>query len=462
MDGQTGSAFVFVSQRKCHNQYLELTKMKPFHKRKYRRLLVLILLATIGIVLLDPARLFEDVRGPKIIAFVIDSASSMMKKERSILDLYHDLTHGQVVCTLLRRYGEPDELHFHGVDDAQGSVDNEMYLYALMLVSNYLQDKSGDRVVVNISLGSYSPKPEETRLIEDILQRGAIVVAAAGNDGVNDSTYPAALEGVICVGASANGVREVYSNYGNIDFFADGSYETTQAVTLPSDTGMETHSRAVKLNGTSFAAPKVSGLIVKMLQLEPSLEKQPILDILQDTSESVLGFEQGSINRLNALAAISEKYAALRKAKHLFLQILETVCIAVFVCVGLLIVVPLPEFLFRVLLPSRWTAMKIGRIDKIMANAAKRPRDIGYIINCLFPGYGRLFERAGTALREIGEPAVKHLIRAYPYKACDEFGDFKTCVHNLIEEIGGKEAEEFLQPWRLDDDKADPNKTTIL
>ncbi len=418
--------------------------MKPFHKRKYRRLLIFILLAAIFLVFLDPAQLLEDRMGPKVIAFVIDSASSMMKKERNILQLFEDVTHGQVVCTILRRYGEPNKLYFHSVDDTQGAVDSERYLNALTLVRSYLRDKPSDRVVVNISLGSYSPKPHEKKLIRDIIEQGAIVVAAAGNDGIKESTYPAALEGVICVGASGNGVRKDYSNYGNIDIFADGSYQTTQALTLPSDTGIETHARTVKLNGTSFAAPKVSGLIVKMLCLEPSLEKQQILEILQDTSYDVLGFEQGSINRVNALAAISEKYAALRKAKQAFFVLLEAVCIIIFVCVGLLIVIPMPEFLFRVLFPSRWTEIKIRRINKIMANDRKRPKDIRYIINCLFPGYAQLFERANKALLTIGEPAVKHLIRAYPYKACNEFGDFTTCIYNLIKEIGGKEAEEFL------------------
>jgi len=43
---------------------------------------------------------------------------------------------------------------------------------------------------------------------------------------------------------------------------------------------------------------------------------------------------------------------------------------------------------------------------------------------------------------------VKQLIRAYPYKTRDEFGDFKTCVHDLIEEIGGEDAEAFLQSER--------------
>jgi hypothetical protein len=369
----------------------------------------------------------------------------MMKEERNFLDLFEDLTHGQVVLTILRRYGEPDELHFYGVDNMRGTVDSERYINALTLIRSYLRIKPGDRVVVNISLGSYSPKPQETKLISDILEQGAIVVAAAGNDGTKDSIYPARLDGVICVGASGNGFRKDYSNYGNIDIFADGSYQTSQTVTLPSDIGIETRARTVMLNGTSFAAPRVSGVIVKMLQMVPSLENQQILEILQDTSDDVLGFEQGSMNRLNALSAISEKYAALRKARQAFFVLLEAVCIIVLVCVGLLIIIPIPEFLFRVLSPSRWMAIRMRRIDKIMTGERKRPRDIRYIINCLFPGYSQLFERANKALLEIGEPAVKHLIRAYPYKPCNEFGDFTTCIYNLIDKIGGREAEEFLR-----------------
>lgn len=419
--------------------------MKPFHKRKYRRLLLFILLATICFVLVDPAQFLEDRKEPKVIAFVIDSASSMMEKERNILNLFEDLTHGQVVRTILRRYGEPDKLNFYSVDDIRGNIDRDSYLNALTLVGSYLRDNPRDRVVINISLGSNSPEPLERKLIKEILEQSAIVVAAAGNDGIKDSIYPAALDGVICAGASGGRVRQSYSNYGNIDIFADGSYQTTQTLSLPSETGIETHARRVKLNGTSFAAPKVSGLIVKMLQLKPSLENQQILKIIQSTSDEVLGFEQGSINRLNALAAISEKYAALRKAGQVFLVIIEAVCIIAFIFVGLLIVIPMPGFLFRVVFPSPWMAIKIRRIDKIMGNERKRPRDIRYIINCLFPGYGRLFERANKALLEIGEPAVKHLIRAYPYKSCNEFGDFTTCIYNLIEEIGGREAEEFLR-----------------
>jgi hypothetical protein len=419
--------------------------MKPFRKRKYRRLLVLILVAAIFILLLNPVQFSKDKNKPKVIAFIVDSASSMMEKERNTLDFFEDLTHGRIVSTILRRYGEPDELHFYDVDNMRGAVDSERYLNALTLIRSYLRAKPSNRVVVNISLGSYSPRPQETKLIRDILELGAIVVAAAGNDGIKDSVYPAGIDGVICVGASGNGFRRDYSNYGNLDIFADGSYQTAQTVTLPSDIGIETRARTVVLNGTSFAAPRVSGVIVKMLRLEPSLDKQHILEILQNTSDDVAGFKQGSMNRLNALSAISGKYAALRKARQAFLILLEAVCFIALVYVGLLIVIPIPEFLFRVLFPSSWMGIRIRKIDRIMTSERKRPRDIRYIINCLFPGYSQLFERANKALLEIGEPAVKYLIRAYPYKPCNEFGDFTTCIYNLINEIGGREAEEFLR-----------------
>ena len=422
--------------------------MKPFHKRKYRRLLTFVFLAAVCLVLIDPAQFLESRTGPKVVAFVIDSASSMMTEERNILQLFEDLTHGQVVCDILRRNGQPDELRFYDVDDLRGSVDSERYLHALTMVSSYLRDRPDDRVVINISLGSSSPKRPESELIREIVNRGGIVVAAAGNDGLKDSSYPAVLDGVICVGASGGGVRKDYSNYGDVDIFADGSYRTTQRLVLPSDTGTETHARTVNLNGTSFAAPKVSGLIVRMLRLDSTIENRRILDILENTSDDVLGFEQGSVNSLNALAAVSEKYAVLRRARQVFFLIFEGLCIIALFGVGLLIVIPMPEFLFRATFPSRWEAVKIRRIDKIMSSDRRHPRDIKYIVNCLFPGYARLFDRANRALLKIDEPAVEYLIRAYPYKPSNEFGDFQSCIYELIEKIGGEEAEQFIRSER--------------
>jgi len=419
--------------------------VKSLHKRRYRRLLALALLIAILLLALDLARLHKGAPGPRVVAFVVDSSTSMMDSERSLLQIFDDLTHGQIVSTILRQWGEPNRIHLHVVDNAYGQVDRERYLQALRHIEAYLQNRPKDRVVINISLGSRSPEPDEKQLTGNLVDLGAIVVAAAGNQGSKESLYPAALAEVICVGASNNGTCEAYSNRGDLDIFADGSYHVVQRRTMPWDTGIRTHARTVTLNGTSFAAPRVSGLIVAMLRLRPFLETHQILEILQATADDIPGFEQGSINRLNALATISERHAILRDIKGAFLVLLEVTCILVLLAIGMLIIIPIPEFLFRVWFPSRWVAVKIRHIDRIMAGDRRRPRDIRYIIDCLMPGYPQLFGPARQALLSMGEPAVEHLVRAYPYKARNEFGDFQTCVYNLIEEIGGPKATDFLQ-----------------
>ena len=418
--------------------------MKFLRRRTCQRLLILAVLAALVLLFLQ-SRLPSDSTRPRVVAFVVDSSASMMDNERSLLQLFDDITHGQVVTTILRRWGPPDRLHLRTVDNAYDQVDRARYFKALREIEAYLRAHPDHRVVVNISLGSHAPEPDEKQLIGNLVDLGAIIVAAAGNEGSVQSNYPAALPDVICVGASDRGTREGYSNYGDLDIFAEGSYQTVQSRTLPWDTGIKTHARTVTLNGTSFAAPRVSGLIIKMLRLRPSLQTGQILEILQETADDVSGSDPGSVNRLNALAAVSDRYVVLREIQRILLTLLEFACIAVLVSIGLLIVVPLPEFLFRVLLPERWLAMKTRRIERITARERKPPRDIRYLINCLLPGFPRLFEQARRTLLDIGQPAVKHLIRAYPYKPHDEFGDFKTCVYDLIEEIGGPEAEAFFQ-----------------
>lgn len=382
---------------------------------------------------------------PQVVAVVIDSASSMMERERGLLDLFEEVTHGRIVTRVLRQYGQPDALHFHDVDNRRGAVDGERYLAALTRTRQIVQERPGDRLVVNISLGSHRSKPRETQLITDLLESGVIVVASAGNDGVEECTYPAAIDGVLCVGASGNGVRRGYSNYGDVDIFANGSYRNAETLSLPSNSGLQTHARTVALNGTSFAAPKVSGVIVKMLQMDPSLEASKILEILQATSDNVVGFEPGALNRLNALAAISDTYTVFKKARYVLFVALQAVCILVGLCAGLALVMPIPEFIFRVWFPQRWMAAKMKGIDKVMAADTRRPRSIRYLIDCLYPGYPELFETASEALLEIGEPAVPELVRAYPYKPCNEFGDFATCVYDLIVKIDGSDAEAFLR-----------------
>ena len=106
------------------------------------------------------------------------------------------------------------------------------------------------------------------------LRKGALVVAAAGNSGVDTTTtpfYPAdyGLSNLISVGALAqDGTKASFSNYGwnSVDVLAPGQdiYSTMLAGSFggSGDYGY--------LSGTSMAAPEVSGLAALIFSAHPS------------------------------------------------------------------------------------------------------------------------------------------------------------------------------------------------
>lgn len=105
--------------------------------------------------------------------------------------------------------------------------------------------------VINLSLGGPNSSNLLSEAVEYARQAGVVVVAAAGNSGQEQVYYPAAIEGVISVGAiGENHMRSTFSNYGKIDLWAAG--ENVLTTTLDGTYG--------RVSGTSFAAPHVSGL----------------------------------------------------------------------------------------------------------------------------------------------------------------------------------------------------------
>ena len=81
--------------------------------------------------------------------------------------------------------------------------------------------------VINMSYGSvqYS-QTEEATMNYAYNNKGVVLVAAVGNDGVNSNQYPAALTNVIAVGSvDENDDLSSFSNFGNwIDVCAPGGY----------------------------------------------------------------------------------------------------------------------------------------------------------------------------------------------------------------------------------------------
>ena len=80
--------------------------------------------------------------------------------------------------------------------------------------------------IINISSGQPTPTGQPERILADAVRRcaeaGSLIVAAAGNDGCRCLQVPAAIKGVLAVGACDVGGRPLpFSNFGD-DYLANG------------------------------------------------------------------------------------------------------------------------------------------------------------------------------------------------------------------------------------------------
>lgn len=130
------------------------------------------------------------------------------------------------------------------------------------LVARALQIAMQENVqVLNLSFAG-SPDPVVDKLVQAALDKGIIVVAAAGNSGANaPPAYPAAIPGVIAVTAVDQSQRLFpQANRGDyIDLAAPG-------VGILTTTPQNSYEIA---NGTSLATAHVSGVIALLKALNP-------------------------------------------------------------------------------------------------------------------------------------------------------------------------------------------------
>ncbi len=147
--------------------------------------------------------------------------------------------------------------------------------------------------VLNMSLGG----PGDSAVLHDAVraaaQAGVIMVVAAGNaaQAGNQVEFPAAYEEVIAVGAvGPTGDRAPYSQIQSyVDVAAPGGDMRRSGLDgILSTVAVERNGRFVFdfafFQGTSMAAPFVSGAVSLMLSLKPTLTFQDVMTILAQTS----------------------------------------------------------------------------------------------------------------------------------------------------------------------------------
>jgi hypothetical protein len=126
--------------------------------------------------------------------------------------------------------------------------------------------------VISLSLGSSAPDAYVRQAVQSAIAQGITVVASSGNDGCNCMLYPANFPEVIAVGAlNESSQRASFSSYGeNLDFMAPGT--NLRSPTWNASNG--TSAYASGINGTSFSAPLVSGLITRLISQRPEMTPQ--------------------------------------------------------------------------------------------------------------------------------------------------------------------------------------------
>lgn len=168
--------------------------------------------------------------------------------------------------------------------------------------------------IINLSLGGSGACSQTfQQAIDDVTAKGVTVVVAAGNEGVATALdQPANCKGVISVGATdAAGRRATFSNFGaDIALSAPGVNilsTSNSGTTVPAADGYGL------AEGTSLAAPQVSGVAALMLAMNGNLTPAQIQQKLQggarpsklaaDTSCTALPDGSGILDATAAVAA---------------------------------------------------------------------------------------------------------------------------------------------------------------
>lgn len=171
--------------------------------------------------------------------------------------------------------------------------------------------------IINMSLGGNRTCPSYyQRTIDAAVSRGAIVVAAAGNDAIDAAgAAPASCNNVITVGASTDtGERAVYSNYGStVEVSAPGGYldefDQSGGILSLGDVSETTPqgSTYLYMMGTSQAAPHVSGTLALLASLDHTLDTSRATQLLQNTATPIDCDESWcGTGIVNAATAVSE------------------------------------------------------------------------------------------------------------------------------------------------------------
>jgi serine protease len=168
--------------------------------------------------------------------------------------------------------------------------------------------------VINMSLGGGGDSKLMREAIDYAHKKGVTIVAAAGNEGRAQASYPALYPHVIAVSAiGPDEKKSSYSNFGEgVDIAAPGgttrNRETDGILQETINPRDPSQFQFKYFQGTSMAAPHVAGVAALVKSRRPNLSPDEVWSVLQTSARAVKDDSQNyyGAGYLNAEAAIKK------------------------------------------------------------------------------------------------------------------------------------------------------------
>lgn len=197
-----------------------------------------------------------------------------------------------------------------GFDSLYGQLTSTSELQALQYIGA-MKERGVNVVAINASYGGTTFSPTQKGAIADIIAKGIIFVAAAGNGGTNNDSraiYPAShqLENLFSVASTnTNDTLDTFSNYGltSVHLAAPGRGILSTHLTTADD-----KAKLLYRSGTSMATAHVTGAIAVLAAVYPyestaQLWQRIMGGIDPVTALAYKTISGGRLNLFNALAA---------------------------------------------------------------------------------------------------------------------------------------------------------------
>ena len=171
--------------------------------------------------------------------------------------------------------------------------------------------------IINASYGGFGGSYTEAQIMQSAVDEGALVVAAAGNNGLNSDqvpSYPANYPINLNVGGTLSGSDVNFYNYGrSVNVFAAGR---DVVVPFPGNA----YGREF---GTSFASPLVAGIAALVKTANPHFTPHQVREQVRLTADNIDAVNDASLagllgrGRVNAYRAVTESgFPAVRMTEY--------------------------------------------------------------------------------------------------------------------------------------------------